>query len=447
MGSTVISRVKELLGDANVVDSTQEMQPHLQGKGVPLAVVFPSTTSEVANVVKLGNELGVKISVGGRIVSTKGLDGGIAMVLSRMNRLLEIDHENLVATVEPGMLHRELQERVAEEGLYFPPEPLNISSSSIGGCFAIGDLDDKAFNYGPPRAYILGFEMVLPTGEVMHIGSKAIKNVAGYDMIHFVVGSRGTLGVLTKLLIKLLPQPEIRRTVLGGFPSLSKACAAIGDVVGRKIYPARFNLVNGPIAQNIASGQGGNGSPFMLMVELEGFGPSTTHLSEEITSIFTLNSATDVNLVSETSQQSGLWDSWLSIKEQQLGKGAAQSFDVMVGPAHLRQALADIEGILGDPASDPLLTAYCLNGNIRIVFPLSSRVDLESTLGKINDVALAYGGNIAGELGFRLKCLKNNEEELWQEVIALENTIRMQFDPNGILAPGEQNSQGRERLC
>lgn len=438
MGSTVISRVKELLGDANVVDSTQEMQPHLQGKGVPLAVVFPSTTSEVANVVKLGNELGVKISVGGRIVSTKGLDGGIAMVLSRMNRLLEVDHENLVATVEPGMLHREFQLQVVEEGLYFPPEPLNISSSSIGGCFAVGDLDCKAFSYGPPRTYILGFEMVLPTGEVMHAGSKAIKNVAGYDLIHFVVGSRGTLGVLTKLLIKLLPQHEMRRTVLGGFPSLSKACVAIGEMAGRKIYPARLNLVNGPLAQNIAAGQGAQHSPFMVMVELEGFSPSTTHLSEEITAIFKLGDATDVALVTDIALQNIIWTNWLSTKENLNAEASAPTIDVMVGPANLGQAMKELEGITGDLSTRPLLTVFCLNGNIRLVIPGATESDMENMLEKINCLALAHGGNISGELGFRLKCKKNNEMELWAEVKKLENEIRWQFDPNGIMALGAQ---------
>ena len=243
MSNEIISKIVGIVGAPNVIEVPSEMSKNLKGNGKPVAVVLPGSTTEVSEIVKLANKEKVKIAVAGSVVNSTGLDGGIALVLSRMNKVLEIDHENLVVTVQPGLSHKEFLSVVEEAGLYFPPEPVNVQTSSIGGCFAVGDADSKSFQYGPTRTYLLGFEMVLPTGEVLDIGNKCIKNVSGYDFIHFAVGSQGTLGIFTKLLVKLLPQPQAKKAVVASFPDIHKAIAAFQTIIGRNIYPTRLNVI------------------------------------------------------------------------------------------------------------------------------------------------------------------------------------------------------------
>lgn len=434
MQDNILEKLRSVVGAEHLVENPAQMGAFLSGPEVPLAVVFPGATGEVAAVVALCNELGIKLCVGGHTVSSKGLAGGIAMAMSRMNRVLEIDHENLVAELEAGALHTLFQEQVAAEGLYFPPEPYGGEGSSIGACIAGGDLDCKSFLYGPPRTYVLGFEMVLPTGEVLNCGSKVIKNVSGYDLIHFIVGSKGTLGVITKVLLKLLPQPEARRTVIGSFASLAKAVQVIQILMERKIYPARLNLLNAPLAGQLVPGAGPLAPGPQVLVDLEGFQNSTQHLGDEIMALFRLEGARDTLCVEEAGAIDNFWRQWLQLKKAYHDDVQDRAIDFLVGPAHLAAAVSGLERLVPDLGSGSGLIIYALNGNLRL-FP-SPGHDFSSLLQEVNRLALKLGGNIAGDLGYQLKCEELRETEMWQEMVALTDGIRSRFDPKGILAPG-----------
>ncbi len=434
MQDAILKKLRSTVGDDNLVVQQDLMEEFLSGPELPSAVIFPGGTKEVSEIISLCNELDVRIGVGGHTVNTRGLDGGLAMVMSRMNRVLDIDHENLVAEVEAGTSHTAFQNKIAGEGLYFPPEPFKGSDSSIGACISSGDLDSMAFQYGPPRAYVLGFDMVLPTGEILNCGSKVIKNVSGYDLIHFVVGSRGTLGVITRVLLKLLPLPETRRSILGSFSSIEKAASVMGKLLDQKIYPARLNLLNAPVAAqlNLESRQIVPGH--LVLVDLEGLRNSTIRLSEEVASLFRLEKAADVIMLDEDEALDNLGSQWLKLKEKYHGDVHERAIDFLVGPDHAPQALNQLEKLVEDLDSRSGLMVYALNGNIR-VFP-SEVHEMTVLVQEINRLALSLGGNIAGDLGYRLKCEALKEKDMWLEMVALTDEIRNQFDPNGILAPG-----------
>ncbi len=434
MQDNILEKLRAVVGAGHLVENPAQMGAFLSGPEAPLAVVLPGSTEEVAAVIAICNDLGVKLSVGGHTVGCKGLAGGIAMAMSRMNRVLEIDHENLVAEVEAGALHAVFQQQIAAEGLYFPPEPYGGEGSSIGACIAGGDLDCKSFLYGPPRTYVLGFEMVLPTGEVLSCGSKVIKNVSGYDLIHFIVGSKGTLGVITKVLLKLLPLPEARRTVIGSFASLAKAMQVVQIMMERKIYPARLNLLNAPLAGQLVPGSGLLAPGHQILVDLEGFHNSTRHLCDEIMALFTLEGARDAICVEEADAIDETWRQWLQLKKAYHEDVQDRTIDFLVGPAHLVEALGGLEKLVADLGSDSGLIVYALNGNLRL-FP-SPAHDFPTLLQEVNRLALALDGNLAGDLGYQLKCEELRETEMWQEMVALTDGIRHRFDPKGILAPG-----------
>jgi len=433
MQEAMLEKLRSIVGVENLLEQPSEMEKYLSGTDCPGAVIFPGRTEEVSEVIALCNDLDVKLSVGGHTVNTNALAGGLAMVMSRMNRVLDIDRENLVVEVEAGMSHTLLQQAVAGEGLYFPPEPYKGKESSIGACISAGDLDCKAFIYGPARTYVLGFEMVMPSGEVLNCGGKVIKNVAGYDLIHFIVGSRGTLGVITKVLLKLLPVPECCRTIIGSFASLADAVAVTQKLLERKIFPARLNLLNPPVAAqfNLEPDQPAPG--YLVLVDLEGFTASIEYLTEEIAALFRLDGAVAVTLLEEDVDIEKFWAKWLELKEKYHGDAHARAVDFMVGPANAPQALTHLASLVQDIDTMSALIVYVMNGNIR-VFP-SDAVDSLALIHEVNQLALALGGNLAGDLGFKMKCESTGEEDMWNEMIILTNEIRAQFDPRGIMAP------------
>ncbi|MDR3589902.1 MAG: FAD-binding oxidoreductase [Negativicutes bacterium] len=433
MSNDAITRLQAIVGGEHVLDTLSDMAVYLKGPGRPLAVVLPAQTAEVSEIVKLANQLNLKVSVGGAVADSRNLDGGIALVMSRMNRLLEIDRENLVAQVEPGLSHLEFIRKTAEENLYFPVDPYRFGTSSIGGCFAVGDADAKSFQYGPTRTYLLGFEMVLPTGEILDIGNKCIKNVAGYDYIHFAVGAQGSLGIFTKLLVKLLPTPQARASVLAVFPSLQRTAESVQTLIKRNIHPTRVSLFSRPLAAEVLPGIDGQ----LVMVDFEGFRESTKALTREIAAVFSLAGASEVNLIEDPGEHGDLWLKWLAVKGRLNCPYQTQTIEYSVGPLQLAKSLGALAGIVGDLGEWPGINVEALLGNIRLVLPEAMALEDRAALtAKINALAMAHGGNVADCLGTKLVCESYRDPAMWETVTGLLATIRRQFDPLGVMAPG-----------
>lgn len=430
MSTNAVNMIKSLVGEGNVVDSPSEMARYLKGQGKPLAVVMPGSTSEVSGIVKLANEQNMKIAVGGGIVDSTGLDGGLALVMARMNEILEIDHANLTATVQPGLSHAEFLRKMEEQKLVFPPEPYAVKVSSMGGCFALGDTDSKAFQYMPTRTFLLGYEMVLPNGDVLEVGNKCIKNVSGYDMIHFAVGSRGTLGIFTRLLVKLQPPSAVKASVVAEFDSMHKAGTAFTTFIKRNIHPTRLNLLNRALAKEIFPDAGGS----LAMVDLEGFKNSTALFAEEIAGVFKLAGGRQVRIITDSGEYAELWQAWLELRGDLNTAKAKQVLDFNVGPMKMPQALKGLEEITGDLNTYPGIIVEGLLGHVRLLLPAEE--GKEDVAVKVNSLAMTLGGNVSGNLGSKLVCEAYNDAEMWEGIESLIRQIRKQFDPKGILAPG-----------
>jgi len=420
--SDIVAKLKSIVGEEHVL--TTDLSQYLRGKEQPAAVVFPGSTEEVAGIVKAAYEAGIKVNVGGKVVETKGLSGGIAIVMSRMNQIEEVDHQNLTCWVQAGMSHQEFCEKILAENLYFPPEPYAVSTSSIGGCFAIGDVDTKAFNYLPTRTYILAYESVLPTGEVYKIGTKCIKCVSGYDMIHFIVGTRGTLGIITRVLVKLLPKPKAFRAVVAEMPSLSAAAAAFKAIQKRRVFPTRMNALSKPLSKEIMATE-----DVLALVDIEGFPVSTNQYAKEVEAELRVAGATSVKVIEDKAEYDELWAKWLKVRE----KINLEEFKVKftVGPANIVAALPKLAGIVGNLEENPGVLIEGLNGKITVFTP-----NAEADAVTINKMAMEFGGNVSGILGAKLRCEAYNDKEMLDEITRVLNSIRSQFDPKGIMAPG-----------
>src|SRR5262252_6371009 len=234
MASDLARRLRDAVGDAFVrTDDTSRMAYGTDAlrRGRPAdVVVLPGTTAEVSAVALACHETGTPlVPRGGGTGYTGGsvpTRGGVVVSLERMNRILEIDEGNLLAVVQPNVITGDLQDAVEKVGLFYPPDPASLRHSVIGGNVAECAGGPRAFKYGVTKQFVLGLEAVLPTGEVIRTGGKVVKNVVGYDLTHLLVGSEGTLAILTEIILRLIPKPLVQATLRATFADVTRAVDA-----------------------------------------------------------------------------------------------------------------------------------------------------------------------------------------------------------------------------
>src|SRR5882724_9342504 len=253
LSANTLSRLMEIVGHANVQHSPEERiafsydaTPMLAR--LPEAIVFVESALQISDVLKLANADGFKVVPRG---SGTNLSGGtipaencVVLVTVKMDRILELDQSNLVARVQPGVLTAKIDEEAAKHGLFYPPDPGSMKVSTIGGNVAENSGGLRGLKYGVTRDYVLGLEVVLPTGDVLRCGTKCVKDVAGYSIKDLFIGSEGTLCVVTQILLKLLPRPAARRTMLATFATMTDAAETVSAIIAAKIIPCTLEFLD-----------------------------------------------------------------------------------------------------------------------------------------------------------------------------------------------------------
>ncbi|MDD3314032.1 MAG: FAD-binding oxidoreductase, partial [Syntrophaceticus sp.] len=222
LNTTIVKKIGEIVGNENVLKTKEELLCYGYDSTpeafLPDLIARPHTTSQVQEIVKLANEHRFPIVPRGAATGLSGgslpVKGGVVVDLTGMNKILEIDEDNLVAVVEPGVITYQVQQAVEEKGLFYPIDPGSLKTSTIGGNVAECAGGPRAFKYGVTRDYVLGLEVVTPEGEVLTTGGKTIKSVTGYDLIRLYTVSEGTLGIITKIYLRLIPKPEAKKTLM-----------------------------------------------------------------------------------------------------------------------------------------------------------------------------------------------------------------------------------------
>src|SRR3954470_23578559 len=244
----------------------------------PDIVVVPANTSEISRIAALCNEHRVPLVVRGAGTGYTGgavpTAGGVVLSMERLNRILEIDQDNLLAIVEPNVITAELQRAVEKVGLFYPPDPASLEHSSLGGNVAECAGGPRAFKYGTTKRYVLALEAVLPTGEVVRTGSKAVKNVVGYDLTQLLVGSEGTLAIITRIILRLVPRPQGQVTLRACFADVSAAVAAVSELLVRRGGPAAIEIVDHAsleaVARHLGERLAPEGTGALLLIEVDG---------------------------------------------------------------------------------------------------------------------------------------------------------------------------------
>src|SRR5436190_2509999 len=246
-GARLLDAIRSTLPDLRLLTEASDREPYRNDEtsylhaGLPLAVALPETTAEVAALVRLAGEQRVPVvprgAGSGLSGGAAGIDGGLTIALMRMNRVLEIDRENLVVITQPGILNAELKAAVAAEGLFYAPDPASYEICSIGGNLGTNAGGLCCVKYGQTRDSVLGLEVVLADGRVIRTGGRSVKDVAGYALTHLFVGSQGTLGIITEATLRLHVAPPPRSTLLAFFPSLAASGQGVAAIVNAGLHP------------------------------------------------------------------------------------------------------------------------------------------------------------------------------------------------------------------
>ena len=420
------------------------------GKSLPDIVVRPGTAEEISKIIMLANEYFIPViprgSGSGFVGGSTPVSGGIVLVLTRMSKIIFVDEDNLTAEVEPGVITKKLQQEVEKAGLFYPPDPASLKFSTIGGNVAVNSGGPRAIKYGVTKDYILGLEAVLPTGEIIHTGVKTVKGVVGYDLTRLLIGSEGTLGVITKILLKLLPKPRKVRTALAIFPEVDDAARAVTEIIRSKIIPATLEFMDSTALQCVESyiemGLPKNAGA-MLLIEVDGDDDVVEKEIKQIDLLCNKYNAGQIVIAADDKEQEKLWAARRAISPA-LGrlKPTKINEDIVVPRNKIPSIIKRIRKIAADFNLTIINFGHAGDGNIHVNI-MTDKHDkdeyerAEKAVKEIFSAVLDLEGTISGEHGVGLT--KSPYIRMEVEPVALQKMkeIKKIFDPNNIMNPGK----------
>lgn len=459
----IVAALQAIVGEKNIIfDNPEMLAPYAHDEvagpeyaRMPEVVVKPATASEISEIMKLANRQRVPVTPrgGGTGLSCGAvpLYGGIVLALERMNRILEIDRENMVAVVEPGVVTSEISKAVQLFGLFYAGYPMSFESCFIGGNLAENAGGGRAIKYGVTGHHVLGLEVVLPTGEIMEMGGKRLKDVTGYDLIHLLVGSEGTLGIFTKIILRLLPQPAATAVLLIPFASAADAVGAFPKVVAQAgILPTAIEFMDRLSVETVYQFLG-ESPPLsdigaMLLIELDG--SSREKVDEECQKIgefFLETGALDVYVGNTPTTERKMWRPRVNLAEAFKTLCPVQSLeDIVVPTAHIPDLVCELERLA--VKHDVLIPCYghAGDGNLHATPVKKPETPMEAwkerlplILTELYEIVFRLGGTISGEHGIGFKRASYIPIVMSPVLIALQKQIKEVFDPLNILNPGK----------
>jgi glycolate oxidase len=437
-----------IAGDADRLEPYGRDESDL-GAFPPDAVALVESAEEVRAVFAAAARHWVPVvPIGARSGKSGGslaVRGGIAVSVERMNRILEISPEDLVARVEPGVVTGVLQAEVERHGLFYPPDPNSLDTCTIGGNVAENAGGPRALKYGVTREYVLGLTVVVPTGEVLRLGRRSIKGVAGYDLTGLFVGSEGTLGIVTEATLKLLPRPRHVATALVAFPTVEAAARAVSRVLAQGVIPRCLELLD-----DVSLAAAATTSPLplpagagaALLVETDG--NDEEQVFAEIVRVAETvkgDAAGEVIVAQNEAQRREVWETrkFLSVNLKKLHP-MKLSEDVAVPRSRIPEMIARAKEIGRARGLAVATYGHAGDGNLHcnVLFDREGeRPAVDAAVAELLRAAVDLGGTITGEHGVGLAKRDFLELEQGREVVALERRLKALFDPLGILNPGK----------
>jgi glycolate oxidase len=425
----------------------------------PEAVVIPKTTQEISKILSFCNENKIPVTPRGAGTGLSGgsipVKGGVSLSMEKFDRILAIDEQNFQATVESGVINDHFQSAVKEKGLFYPPDPASKGSCFLGGNIAHSSGGPKALKYGTTKDYVLNLEVVLPNGDIIWTGSDTLKNSTGYNFTQLFLGSEGTLGIVTKIVFKLLPLPKHDLLMLAKFDSIEDACKTVPQIFTQGVQPSALELMERnaiefvhkhgsesqkSITQDMLSKES---TEAFLLIEVDGNEMDNLFTDcEKINEVLELNNTTEVQFADSSDQKERIWQIRRNIGEMVKLHSIFKEEDTVVKRANLPKLMTGVKSIGEDYSFESVCYGHAGDGNLHINIIKGSMSDeqwngkhLEEGIRKIFRLCKELGGTISGEHGIGLVQKKYMNEVLTDTHIHLMKGIKHTFDPNGILNP------------
>lgn len=420
----------------------------------PSVVVKPANAFEISEIMKLANEYKIPVTpIGGRTGLSGGalsLHQGIGLSMERFNKIINIDDLNLQVTVEPAVITQVLREAVAEKGLYYPPDPSSQGSCWIGGNVAENAGGARAVKYGVTKDYVLNLEVVLPNGEIIWTGANTLKNATGYNLTQLMVGSEGTLGIITKIVLKLLPQNSSNVLLLVPFYKANQACEAVSAIFRAGIIPSALEFMERDAIDwtlKFISGLNVHVKDTIqahLLIEVDGNYPEILMAeAEKIMSVVEQFEIDDVLFADTEDQKNALWKMRRSVAEAVKANSIYKEEDTVVPRYELPKLLLGIKEIGAKYGFKSVCYGHAGDGNLHVNIIKGDMTDenwnTEVTKGirEIFKLTVALKGTISGEHGIGFVQKNYMDIAFSKTHLELMERIKYVFDPNGILNPGK----------
>ena len=458
--SGFISRAAGIVGGPFVLQDTASRETYgTDGTRVCApadVVVLPGSTQEVSQIAMLCDEARVPIVARGAGTGYTGgavpTNGGVVLSLERMNRIIEIDSLNLLARVQPNVITGDLQDAVEKVGLFYPPDPASLRQSALGGNVAECAGGPRAFKYGTTKRYVLALEAVLASGEVIHTGSKAVKNVVGYDLTQLLVGSEGTLAIITEITLRLIPKPAAQATLLAEFGDIAHAVDAVTQLIQRRVVPAAVELVDSAslraLAEHAGRAMAAPGTRAVLIIEVDGSAESVVPEILRVEEACRAAKAITMKRAATDVERDDIWQlrRELSPALRKISTIKLNN-DVVVPRGRIPELFALVREIEQDSGLTIASFGHAGDGNIHVNIMIpeagsdeqraTSRDRSERAVRRLFAGVVALEGSISGEHGIGFTKSAYLDIELSSQEIALMKRVKAAFDPNGILNPGK----------
>jgi glycolate oxidase len=453
----IIGRLSSIVGNDNLfVDGeTLENYSHDETedlKFLPDVVIKPTTAQQISEILKLSNEYRFPVTPRGGGTGLSGgalaVHGGVCLSMEKFNKILEIDEKNFLAVVEPGVITQVFQEELEKHGLFYPPDPASRGSCLLGGNLAESSSGPRTVKYGGTKDYVLGIEAVLPTGEIINTGGKVLKNVTGYNLTQLIIGSEGTLAVITKIIFRIIPLPKLRKVLLVAFNSLEDAATAVADIFQNGITPSAIEFMEKSAvkaAEEKLDKKFPNGdAEAQLLIEVDGnYDEGLTRDIEVIAGVVEKHKAVDVLIAEERQKVEDVWALRRAIGEAVKSISAYKEEDTVVPRAKLPQLVKGVKAICGKYGITSICYGHAGDGNVHVNI-LKDKLDdktwdkhIDTAIREIFHLTVSLGGTISGEHGIGYSQKSYLPIVLSETEIKLMKDIKKVFDPNNILNPGK----------
>jgi glycolate oxidase len=458
VNSDIVAALRQIVGESNVMVGAEEMEPYTHDEVVglradPEVVVKVTSAGQVAEVFKLAQRERVPVTPRGAGFGLSGgavpVQGGIVLSTEKMNRILEIDKQNLMVTVEPGVITGDIHRAVEAEGLFYPPDPASLDSCTIGGNIAEGAGGPRAVKYGVTKDYVCGLEAVLPSGETITCGGKLVKNVTGYNLVQLLIGSEGTLAVVTKVILRLLPLPAVQVDLLVPYDDFQAAASTVSDIIAHRIVPTTIEFMERDSVQAVErllqKEVPYHDAAAHLLIQLDGSRPEAVEADYEVVGDLCLeHGARDVLVAKDRRTRDRLWEARRKIIEALKHESPINHMeDVVVPRAEISPLLRGIKDTARRHAVRIVSFGHAGDGNVHVnVLKDDLPADrwealVPAVTEDIYRLTLSLGRMITGEHGVGTTRRRYLPLALDAAQIEVMRRIKAAFDPNHILNPGK----------